>query len=470
MRSHSAMKSTGTPHSSENHTPQNNQIAGLGTQKTAAEGSGDDGLEKITVLLNKHPSSANLFAAGEVRCLRKLGYDIALTALESTLDLGGDLNPEIRAEYEATHYLRARGRLRELADHLRAAAKPLSYFTVVYWAIRLDGWLGLLRNRHVADVLALDRWMRRHGIRHLHAHFGSEAARVAVLMKHFRPVTVSLTLGNADDLHYAGMTRLRQKVEAADFIICVGVAARTALMRLTPHRYWHKYDACAPGVDTLRFQPRPPRLKPGTFTVLCVGALEPYNGQRTLLEACKMLRESGREIRLVLVGAGSDEAELKNLAKAADLEHAVTLTGALSQDRLCDWYSRADAFVNSSLSADMSLPAMEAMASGLACVSARTAGMLELIREGSDGLLVEPASAHELAGALLRLMDDEDLRKHLAGHGRARILQKYSIARTSERFGFLFQTRLSSRHGRRRTAVASDAHRMKSGPSSDPVD
>ena len=173
------MKSTGNPHSSESHTSQKNQTTGLGTQKTATVGSGDDALEKITVLLNKHPSSANLFADGEVRCLRKLGYDIALTALESTLDLGGDLNPES----EATHYLR--GRLRELAVHLRAAAKPLSFFTVVYWAIRLDGWLGLLRSRHVADVLALDRWMRRHGIRHPHAHFGLEAARVAVLMKHF---------------------------------------------------------------------------------------------------------------------------------------------------------------------------------------------------------------------------------------------------------------------------------------------
>jgi glycosyltransferase involved in cell wall biosynthesis len=464
------MKSSGNPPSSESFTSQKDQTAGPGTQGTASVGDGDDAPEKITVLLSKHPCSANLFAAGEIRCLRRLGYDIALSALESTLDVGADLNHEIRAETEATYYLRARGRLRELANHLRAATRPLSYLTVVYWAIRLDGWLSLVKNRHVADVLTLDRWMRRHGIRHLHAHFGSEAGRVAVLMRHFRPVTVSLTLGNADDLHYAGIIRLQQKVEAADFIICVGIAARTALMRFTPHRYWHKYDAYAPGVDTLRFQPRPSRLKPGTFTVLCVGPLEPHNGQRTLLEACKILRESGREIRLVLVGAGSDETALKSQAKASDLEQTVTFTGALHQDRLCDWYSRADAFVNSSLSADMSLPAMEAMASGLACVSARTTGMLELIREGSDGLLVEPASAHELAGALLRLMDDEDLRKHLAGHGRARILQKYSLARTSERFGFLFQTRLSSRHGRRRTAVASDAYRMKSGPSSDPVD
>lgn len=431
--------------------------------------NGDGAPEKITVLLSRHPCSANLFAAGEIRCLRRMGYDIALSALQSTLDVDADLGQEIRAETGATHYLRARGRFRELGSHLRAASRPLSYMTLLYWAIRLDGWLGLIRNRHIADVLALDGWMRRNGIRHLHAHFGSEAGRVAVLMKHFRPVTVSLTLGNADDLHYAGLIRLQQKVEAADFIICVGAAARTALMRLTPHRYWHKYDTCAPGVDTLRFQPKPPRLKQGTFTVLCVGPLEPHYGQRTLLEACKILRESGREIRVVIVGTGSDEPDLKNQCKAAGLEHAVMFTGPLPQDRLCDWYSRADAFVNSSLSADMSLPAMEAMASGLACVSARTTGMLELIREGSDGLLVEPASAHELAGALLRLMDDDGLRTRLAGYGRARILQKYSLSRTSDRFGSLFQTRLSTRKGQRRKPTAV-LHAMQSEWVSDPAD
>lgn len=464
------MNSSDSPFEPHSPSPQTDQVAQVGAQAKASAGKDDDAPEKITVLLNKHPCSANLFAAGEIRCLRGLGYDIALSALESTLDVCGDLSPEIRAETAATHYLRARGRLRELGSHLRAAANPLSYFTLVYWAIRLDGWLGLVRNRHIADVLRLDRWMRRNGIRHLHAHFGSEAGRVAVLMKHFRPVTVSLTLGNADDLHYAGMVRLQQKVEAADFIICVGIAARTALMRLTPHRHWHKYDVCAPGVDTMRFQPKPPRLKPGVFTVLCVGPLEPHNGQRTLLESCKILRESGREVRFVLIGGGSDEAELKNQAKTAGLEHAVTFTGVLHQDRLSDWYSRADAFVNPGLSADMSLPAMEAMASGLACVSTRTTGMLELIREGSDGLLVEPASAHELAGALMRLMDDDSLRKHLASHGRARILQKYSLSRTSERFGNLFQTRLSTRQGHRRKSVMANSQPMKLDLVSDPSD
>lgn len=430
---------------------------GLSTSKNHAI----DLPNKITVLLTKHPCHSNQFAAEEIRCLRRVGYDIALSALDSTLQDCKDLSSEIKAEIKATHYVRARGTIHEIANHLRAVSKPLSYLRLAYHAIRLDGWIGLIRNRHIADVLDLAQWMRQNGIGHLHAHFGTEAARVAVLMSHFRPVTVSLTLSNSDELHHAGPTRLKQKVEAADFIICVGTATKNLLMRLTHPQHWHKYDVCALGVDTQRYQPKPLRLKPGIFTVLCVGQLEPHNGQRTLLEACSLLREYGREIRLVFVGNGCDEVELKSRAKGKNMEHAVTFAGALHQERLSDWYGRADTFVNSSLAEGMSLPVMEAMASGLACVSSRTISMLELIREGSDGLLVEPNNAQELAGAILRLMDDDELRTRLAVYGRARILQKYSLLRTSERFGNLFQTRLSTRQGHRRKSVTANGHPMK---------
>lgn len=310
----------------------------------------------------------------------------------------------------------------------------------------------------------------QYGIRHLHARFGSEAARAAILLRHLRPVTVSLTLGNTDDLHHAGPVRLKQEVEAADFIICVGTGSKSALMHLTPSHLWHKYEVSTPGIDTLRYKPRPQRSRSLMFTVLCVGRLEPNNGQRTLLEACRLLKDSGRHIRLILIGDGGDEVELKTRAGMAGMEDAVSFVGSPHQKLLCYWYNRADAFVNSSLSGSISLAVMEAMASGLACISSRTVGMLELIREGSDGLLVEPDNAHELAGALLRLMDDDGLRTRLAGYGRARILQKYSLSRTSERFGSLFQTRLSARMGQRRKSPGTNTHAMQSEWASDPAD
>lgn len=263
-------------------------------ESSAAANKAVDPPKKITVLLSKHPSNANLLAAEEIRSLRRLGYEIALSALESTLQDSEDNSPEIRAEAEATHYVRTPGTLRRLACHLRAIFNPLPYFRLIYHAVRLDGWSGLVANRHVADVLDLSCWMRKQGIHHLHAHFGTEAACVSVLMKYFRGTTLSLTLGNPDDLHHAGPARLKQKVEAADFIICVGTATKNALMRLTHSHHWHKYDVCELGVDTLHYQPKSQKFESGVFTVLCVGQLEPHNGQRTLLEACRLLKESGQ--------------------------------------------------------------------------------------------------------------------------------------------------------------------------------
>jgi colanic acid/amylovoran biosynthesis glycosyltransferase len=423
------------------------------TQSSGPKESEHNYAPKLAVLLSKHPCNTNFLAAGEIQSLRKLGHDISLSALDSPLKDCVDFSPEIRAETEATFYLRGRSRLREIASHGRALANPLSYLRLLYCAIRLDGWLGLIRNKHVTDVLLLEHWLLLNAIKHMHAHFGTEAARVAVLMKHFRGVTLSLTLGNTDELHHAGKINLVQNVEAADFIICSGVGARTALMRLTPHHQWHKFEICTPGVDVLRFQPRPSRLKPEVFTILCVGQLEPLNGQRIVLETCRLLRQSGRNVRLVLVGIGSDENELKKLAEA-DIGSSVIFTGALHQERICDWYNRADVFVSCSLSDGIPLPVMEAMASGLPCISARTTTMLDLMREGSEGLLVEPDSAHELAGAIMRLMDDDSLAKRLSGHGRARILQKYSLTRTAERFGSLFQSRLTSKSMHRKRHIS----------------
>jgi len=106
------------------------------------------------------------------------------------------------------------------------------------------------------------------------------------------------------------------------------------------------------------------------------------------------------------------------------------------------WYSRADAFALASFAEGIPVVLMEAMASGIPCVSTRITGIPELIRDGDDGLLVTPSDADELAVALARLMDDSPLRQYLARSGRARVQQKYNLARNAERLGCIFETRL----------------------------
>jgi glycosyltransferase involved in cell wall biosynthesis len=88
---------------------------------------------------------------------------------------------------------------------------------------------------------------------------------------------------------------------------------------------------------------------------------------------------------------------------------------------------------------------MEAMASGIPCISTRITGIPELIRDGEDGLLVTPSDTDALAEAIARLIDDAPLRQRLAQNGRARVQEKYELARNVERLGQLFISRLGVR-------------------------
>jgi glycosyltransferase involved in cell wall biosynthesis len=215
-------------------------------------------------------------------------------------------------------------------------------------------------------------------------------------------------------------------------------------MHLSPPSQWHKFEICPLGVDPERYLPVRRSLSARPFTILCVGRLTPAKGQQILIEACRHLHQCGRQLRLVLVGSGPDEARLKAAVAANGLEQVVRFTGALNQAEVRAWYARADAFALASFAEGIPVVLMEAMASAIPCVSTRITGIPELIRDGEDGLLVTPSDTDELAAALARLMDDAPLRHYLGRSGRARVQQKYSLTRNVERLGGVFAARLGA--------------------------
>jgi glycosyltransferase involved in cell wall biosynthesis len=87
---------------------------------------------------------------------------------------------------------------------------------------------------------------------------------------------------------------------------------------------------------------------------------------------------------------------------------------------------------------------MEAMASGLPCVSTRITGIPELIRDGVDGLLVSPSDVDELAMALACLIESRDLCEELGRSGRARVQERYNLAANTARLGRIFEARFEA--------------------------
>ncbi|HEX8999661.1 MAG TPA: glycosyltransferase, partial [Blastocatellia bacterium] len=85
---------------------------------------------------------------------------------------------------------------------------------------------------------------------------------------------------------------------------------------------------------------------------------------------------------------------------------------------------------------------MEAMAMEIPCITTFITGIPELIRDGTDGLLVPPSDVEALAEAIGKLMDDAALRRDLGQQGRARVMDKYDLPRNCARLAEIFQRRL----------------------------
>ncbi len=154
--------------------------------------------------------------------------------------------------------------------------------------------------------------------------------------------------------------------------------------------------------------------------VLCVGALQARKNVPRAIEA--FARLAGRDTDCELVVAGGDRGGRTDVLDAilrTRMTGRVHLVGHVEEQELPALYSAARALLFPSLYEGFGLPALEAMACGTPVVASNTTGLAEAV--GDAGLTVDPTSAEDLAEALRRLLNDQDLSERLvaAGHVRA---------------------------------------------------
>lgn len=402
---------------------------------------------RLAYLISRYPAVSHTFILREVRQLRELGFDIEVASINAPDRAASDMTADEIEESRRTYYLKRHGMGGALLAHLSAWGDPLGYLRGLLFALSLGGWnlkqvlFGLF---YFTEALMIGRWMREHRLNHLHVHFATAAANVGMILKRTRAIGLSLTVHGPDEFYDAPGQWLKQKIAAADFIVCIGRFARSQLMQLSPSCHWHKFEISPLGVDPERYAPLSSDRKNRPFELLCVGRLTPAKGQQILLDACKQLAAAGRDFRLVMVGTGPDEASLKAATTAHGLNERVLFTGALNQEDVRKRYAQADLFVLPSFAEGIPVVLMEAMASGLPCVTTRITGIPELIRDGEEGLLVTPSDSSELASTLARLMDDHELRRRLATAGRQRVQRDFNLRRNITRLADLLQHRLET--------------------------
>jgi colanic acid/amylovoran biosynthesis glycosyltransferase len=401
---------------------------------------------RLAYLISRYPAVSHTFILREVRELRRLGVDVHAVSVNPSDRPESELGDEERLEAAKTFVLkeqRAGAVLKAAARTL--VSRPMGLASGLALAMRLGGGAPgktLQRLFYLAEAVLVGDWMRRRSLDHLHVHFATPAATVALLVKAVFGARFSMTVHGPDEFYDVREYHLAEKIDSASFICAIGSYCRSQLMKLSDPRHWSKLEVVPLGVDEARFRRQAARTAPEEFNILCLGRLVPAKGQAVLLGAVDKLRKQGRRLRVVFAGDGPDRGRLEAQAVTAGIADSCAFLGAVNPDRVRELYETADLFVLPSFAEGIPVALMEAMAMEVPCISTMVNGIPELIESGRQGILVPPSDCEALSSAIARLMDDPAYRRALARAGRDKVAAAYSLSRNVARLESIFRRRL----------------------------
>ncbi|PKL71119.1 MAG: glycosyltransferase family 1 protein, partial [Methanobacteriales archaeon HGW-Methanobacteriales-2] len=159
--------------------------------------------------------------------------------------------------------------------------------------------------------------------------------------------------------------------------------------------------------------------------ILFFGSLVPYKGPEVLIKALKLLEHKSAHV--VFAGRGPMEMDLRQLSQELGVENQVIFAGFVPEELKKYYYRAADIFCLPSvtMAESFGIVNLEAMASSLPVVASRLGGLPEVVRNGENGLLVEPKVVGDLASKLSLLLENPTLRHKLGKNGR-KIAENYN--------------------------------------------
>jgi colanic acid/amylovoran biosynthesis glycosyltransferase len=401
---------------------------------------------RIAYLLSQYPHIRHAYLLREIRGLRDLGIELEVIAVRPDTRPSERQTPQEREEQAHTHYILGGANWTLAWAHIHTClTRPIGYARGLLGALRYGRFqpartfYGLI---YLTEALAAGRWIRSRNLSHVHTHYASTLTWLIVMVF---DLPVSVTIHGSGEFDDPEGFRLRDKVEAAQFVRVISFFGRSQIMRAVPAGEWRKIEICRLGVDPAEFPARPFRRDPEPFELLCVGGMARPRAFETLIQAVALLAAQERKVILRLVGDGPERPALEQLAVSLGVSRCVIFEGWQGQNELRRFYEHADAFVLSSFAEGIPVVLMEAMAMEIPCIANYIAGIPELLRDGIDGLLVPASDEKGLAGAIARLMDDPELRLRLGRASRTHVLEDYNLPRNIEALGAIFRRRLECR-------------------------
>ncbi len=364
---------------------------------------------RLAYLTTIYPAVSHTFIRREILEMERRGHEVHRFAVRASATPVVD--PGDVAELSKTlHLLGSGGKSRLVSAALSAGLKSPGAFLR---ALRADKQMskrserGLVQHAaYLVEAAFLLRELRARRVQHMHVHFGTNAASVAMLCRVLGGAsspTYSFTVHGPDEFDQAIGHSLREKIDASAFVCAISDFGAAQLKRWAPMDQWHKVHVirCTVGES---FFSAGRAIEPESRSLVTVGRLSPQKGHLVLIEGFAQAIREGVDARLVLVGDGELRGEIERRIAAHKLEGRVELTGSLGEAQVRERILASRAMVRPSFAEGLPMVFMASLALRRPVISTYVAGIPELVEPGVTGWLVPAGRSDRLAQAIAAAM------------------------------------------------------------------
>ena len=395
---------------------------------------------RVAYLINHYPKASHSFIRREILALERQGFAILRVALRGWKDELAD--EEDRQERLRTRYLAQTAFLMlPLAVMRTMLSAPARFASALALAVSMwrRGDRPLIYHlAYLAEASRMLPWLNQFGATHLHAHFGTNSAEVAMLAHALGGPKYSFTAHGSETVDSARLAGFDEKIGRAAFAVAVCSFGRSQLYRWVGHAQWPKIHVVHCGLES-SFYDVPPVPVPSRPRLVCIGRLSEEKGQLLLVEAARRLAARGVEFELVLAGDGEMRASVDALITASRLRACVRITGWISGRQVRGELEASRGLVLPSFSEGLPVVLMEAMALRRPVLATYVGGVPELVLPGETGWLVPAGSVDDLAAAMEYFLNRpvEELTR-MGEAARRRVLERHSVDVEAAKLGALF--------------------------------
>jgi colanic acid/amylovoran biosynthesis glycosyltransferase len=385
---------------------------------------------KIAYFVNQYPKVSHSFIRREILALERQGVQvlrIALRGWDADVVDSDDLE-----ERQKTRFVLREGVASLILSLLRTSiTTPRQFLSALLLAMKMSrkgGRSFFFHLAYLAEACRMVPWLKDFGASHLHAHFGTNSAEVAMLAHILGGPPYSMTVHGPEEFDKPVSIHLSDKIRRAKFVVAISSYGRSQIFRWVEHVFWPNVKVVHCGLEPAFYDGVPPVPFPDAPRLVCVGRLCEQKGQLLLLEAARKLKQRNIQFELVLAGDGEMRSEIDHLIEVYGLRDCVRITGWISSAQVRMELLAARGMVLPSFAEGLPVVIMESLALRRPVISTFVAGIPELVRHGENGWLIPPGEVEPLVAAMSECISaTPDRLQELGNAGRLRVIERHSV-------------------------------------------